>query len=1336
MRLDKYQFSLIALGIVVTLLLGVFFYRELFPEYKIYQNDYVALEKFRSTYTGEPPPAFKEGIRQIVQEREDKGPSLVDRCVSCHVALQFSHFSPTKIAEDINGRVLYDEQGLPLQVPNENYIWAKLNQAIDSSKDSKEIEYLKSLKVAKVGEHVYDVTKVLAAHPLIGRETRPFEFHPLEEYGCTSCHNGNGSGLTTPKAHGPVFDGEYEIEFMGHAPQFTESDPANDPKFSKVFNHKPGHELLFQTTPIFVGSLIQAKCVQCHQSSQSTLQSAANAATALAGKRQRSAQSLQNALNQEQELLVSYLEIKQSIQKVGVAQTIAAMRQKTENYSLPGSIRERVSHQIDYLMRLVGGNDGLRSQNAQPAADVVLMDINGQLEAILGSKELVQSLEKVAVGTEQEISQVVSTFVVDNSKNPQAKGTLFSKLRSLELEQELIAHIQDTKSSFETAANDPQVVNALTADIDLLTKDFTHGQNLFISQACYACHRIAGFARGGVGPELTQEGKYYPWFIKESIVWPQADLPTSTMPNFKMDHEEVEDLVTYLLGQHGSSNAVSPVDYKIRIQEWESGKKQSWEKPITPSQVHDLDYSMTVFATEGCAACHRLKGFESNVGFRAEKEQKDQWSIASRIKENDWFKQLVPEMIIGSQLVQVLEEHSDEIDQRIIDGVRENALLEQIEKHHPGIIESYNTNFKYAMRAKNSEYTNLANQEKDPAKKAEMLEKLDQWKQRVRRVMMAYIQEYGLGRLIGPRPNWSGVYRTDEWLMEHFRNPSNHVPKSIMPVFPFDDTKFYALTHMLDTLGRKNRDALRAIWQHSGFNPELAYQTYCSQCHGEFLAGNGPVSEWIYPIPKNLRNADFLRNLTKERVIYSITHGIKGTPMPPWGEVGADKPHGDNIPVLNAGEIQRLADWLFFNIPGSTVIPASEDVPKWRYEPEDVLHELKKEGGSLKNIPPTRDPLSFLPNGSEFYAALIPRVFPKTAPEEVADVFDIIPDQTKGPDQNLYYIKKEYYTPENLRQGQEFFEINCAICHGREGEGAGLRAGIMQDAKPRMFTNLGWINSRDDLRLLRSIKFGVPGTAMTPWGDLTTSFQRMQLVMFIRSLSKEHKKRDELASALFQAFDSAKIAVETERVTEFSTITKLKEELAQTDADVKRLYNESKEGAVDSKEAVVAYEKKLELLNQLREQEKKDASLKELKAAIASQSDIYQSIGTNMIVQDFEGSALEKVIQMIQLNKGRVSLDNDRLMIKADANKDAEVQKIAAEIIESISHQIQDLEKARTLQEGKIPSQEQKQTLSTIKSDLTALTKLKIKFLSGMEQIRILQEKEMELYKKYDDIRR
>ena len=65
----------------------------------------------------------------------------------------------------------------------------------------------------------------------------------------------------------------------------------------------------------------------------------------------------------------------------------------------------------------------------------------------------------------------------------------------------------------------------------------------------------------------------------------------------------------------------------------------------------------------------------------------------------------------------------------------------------------------------------------------------------------------------------------------------------------------------------------------------------------------------------------------------------------------------------------------------------------------------------------------------------------------------------------------------------------------------------MKDAKPRMLTNREWLSSKDDLDLLRSIKYGVPGTAMTPWGDQTDPLQRLQLVIFIRSLTELPEKR-------------------------------------------------------------------------------------------------------------------------------------------------------------------------------------------------------------------------------------
>ena len=198
---------------------------------------------------------------------------------------------------------------------------------------------------------------------------------------------------------------------------------------------------------------------------------------------------------------------------------------------------------------------------------------------------------------------------------------------------------------------------------------------------------------------------------------------------------------------------------------------------------------------------------------------------------------------MGSQIVEAVDKHAEEIDRRIVNDVRQESILEEIEKKHPESLESLYSNFKYAMRAKNYAYQKLADEEKDPAKKAEILGQIEHWKERMHRILMVYIQEYGLGRLIGPRLNWSGIYRSDEWLMEHFWNPSAHSPRSIMPVFPFDDTKFRALIHMLDVLGQRNRDQIHEVWDKRGFNPELAVQIHCTQCHGPYLQGNGPVAE-------------------------------------------------------------------------------------------------------------------------------------------------------------------------------------------------------------------------------------------------------------------------------------------------------------------------------------------------------------------------------------------------------------------------------------------------------------------------------------------------------------
>ncbi len=1363
MRSDIYQIALIFLGIVSVAFFSVFVHRELFPEYKIYQDDYVALEKFRSSYTGESPPPFQREIKQIVLEREDRGPPVIDRCTSCHVALEVSAFSPTKIAHDVNGNIMRDAKGFPLQARNENYIWEKLDQRIKELKDREVIEQLQAqgdpdavnqrlkeakelekLKTANVEGRVYDVTKVIAMHPLIGKETRPFEFHPVEEYGCTVCHNGNGRGLTTETAHGPIFDGQYEIEYTGPTPKFTESDPLNDPSFARMFNHQPGSDLIFQTTPLLLQPLMQAKCMQCHQSTPDELQKSIQASSTIIKRHERKVEAVKVSFENEKQVLITLLRIKKEIEDRGLEATLADIKQKAHDYTLPPDKQLEAKTQLKYLTA------GRTSQSIQPMdQQIILENIDQHLNSILGSAILTKSLVDENNKKEQEekaLEPVVDKFLAEHRHEKTATGSLFVKAAEWDLEREMSKHVQDTETSLQATVDDQEFLTHATSDIDFLTTNFQHGRDLFLSQGCYACHRIAGFSRGGVGPELTRIGNDSPWYIKESIVWPQGKLKTSTMPNMRLDHEELSDLVNFLLAQKGGVKSIADTTHKIAIQEWEAGRKMPWEKPINPAEIHDLRYSMTVFATQGCAACHRLKGFESNIGYAVEKGKDGEADFDQLYQARQWFTQLFPEDSLGSQIVAAIDAHQSEIDQRIVENVRQGSLLEEIDKKFPEYIEALYSNFKFAMRAKNHYYAQLVNSETDPQKIAQILKERAQWQIRVKRILMMYIQEYGLGRLIGPRPNWSGVFRTDEWLMEHFLNPGEHVPNSIMPVFPFDDTKFYALTHMLDVLGKRNRDAETNVWRHIGFNPEQAVHIHCAQCHGELLIGNGPVSEWIYPVPKNLRNPDFLRNLTKERAIFSITHGVKGTPMPPWGEIAKDKPDLEGKPVLTQNEIEQIADWLFSSLAGGKTIPDESSVPKWQYQPKDVLEELHKEGNQLKGNLKTNEGeendgkevslgLAIASNDDQkpvMPAKMQVGITPNPS-GAVTDIFDVIPNPPENPDKENYFIKNKFYTQDNIARGKEFFDLNCAVCHGAEADGTGIRAEVMQSAKPRMLTNLDWIGSRDDLRLLRSIKYGVPGTGMTPWGDLTNSLQRLQLVVFIRSLSRERAKREQLSALLYQTFEPMQQLIENARAKEYLILSNFQEEYNQAQTQEKTLLKQIDTEKVFLDKATELYRQKLDAMEKLKLQRSIDALYVELNGQVQHERDLYEGVRNDLLSRSNNEASLQSYNEILALNEGRYTVNDGVLEMHIDPEHERKIATLSHSIENNFDLQITTLEKKRIIEEGKIASPERSQTIERLNSEIKAIAALRNKMLTDFEEAARTRKNQASLFKQLQE---
>jgi mono/diheme cytochrome c family protein len=88
---------------------------------------------------------------------------------------------------------------------------------------------------------------------------------------------------------------------------------------------------------------------------------------------------------------------------------------------------------------------------------------------------------------------------------------------------------------------------------------------------------------------------------------------------------------------------------------------------------------------------------------------------------------------------------------------------------------------------------------------------------------------------------------------------------------------------------------------------------------------------------------------------------------------------------------------------------------------------------------------------------------------------------------------------ESLFMGKER-SVNCAICHGKEGDGKGPLAS-QYDPPPRNFACAKTVDGVPDGQLFWIIRFGSPETAMPPHRRLNDD-QIWQLVLYLRQLAK------------------------------------------------------------------------------------------------------------------------------------------------------------------------------------------------------------------------------------------
>ncbi len=326
--------------------------------------------------------------------------------------------------------------------------------------------------------------------------------------------------------------------------------------------------------------------------------------------------------------------------------------------------------------------------------------------------------------------------------------------------------------------------------------------------------------------------------------------------------------------------------------------------------------------------------------------------------------------------------------------------------------------------------------------------------------------------------------------------------------------------------------------------PDLIYHNYCSVCHGDKGDGRSHAQSSLQPPPRDFTDPARAAELTRERMIHAVTHGVPGTAMAGW-----DK-------QLSAEEIAAVVDYI-----RETFMPAPTDAPASRGEAIyahtcSVCHGDKgnsaKWGSNLLAKRPrdftseaarrelTRERMihavthgvpgtPMVAFGSQLSAADIEAVVdyirdrfmrppvagisgtsahgkPASEPDKNRQRFPemgvisqpLIPESEKGAKPKP--VDMTAALPDGLQgdpvRGKALYLQNCVPCHGIAGDGEGPRAYFIFP-RPRDFTRDYSRAVFNRPRLYRAISEGKNGTEMPAWSRVLDAQQIADLSEYV-----------------------------------------------------------------------------------------------------------------------------------------------------------------------------------------------------------------------------------------------
>lgn len=249
---------------------------------------------------------------------------------------------------------------------------------------------------------------------------------------------------------------------------------------------------------------------------------------------------------------------------------------------------------------------------------------------------------------------------------------------------------------------------------------------------------------------------------------------------------------------------------------------------------------------------------------------------------------------------------------------------------------------------------------------------------------------------------------------------------------------------------------------------ETIYIEHCSVCHGDKGGSAYWAQSGLNPPPRDFTSPETQSDLTRERMIHSVTRGRPGTGMMPFNT------------RLSAEEITAVVGFIRFKFMGLNPDKDTGAAPMAQISPV----QTNVTPNTRNTVTPAKPPMS------------------KTSTDSPAEVGLGMPGtmSTSSTGGHTINVDMKETMPKKLKGdsqwGREFYMKNCFACHGVKGEGNGPRA-YFNRPRPRDFTSDASRQILNRPRLFDSITKGRVGTVMPAWGKVLTDQEIANLTEFV-----------------------------------------------------------------------------------------------------------------------------------------------------------------------------------------------------------------------------------------------